>query len=181
MKTVLSKLFALLSVLLLSAAVLAALALSNAPLVSDAAIGAADAQTERFMSALCSGDLHTAEAMLNGSPLSAPREPFSDGLTQTLWEAHWDTLSYQFHGSCYADDYGVYRNVTVTALDLPRLISDLQRYPSDRAEAAARMIDGGGYTRTHSITLQLTGHGGAWRIQPTEQLIGLMQGSTGGA
>ncbi len=186
----LSKLLGALSAILLLSAVVLALSLRNADPISTGSIAAADAQTEGFMEALCSGEYDTAAGYLRGSPALAPQDAFSNALTEALWSAYTDTTDYTFHGSCYADDYGLYRDVTVTRLDIPAVIADLQSRSSvslsksdreDLAEIAAELIAKGTYTTEYTITLQLTGFGGQWQIEPTPQLIALMQGTVGGA
>ena len=186
----LSKLLGALSAILLLTAAVSALSLKNADPITTGSLAAADAQTEQFMEALCRGEFDTAANCLKGSPILAPAGAFSDALTEALWSAYADSLDYTFHGGCYADDYGLYRDVTVTRLDIPAVIADLQSRSSvslskpdheDLAEIAAELIAKGTYTTEYTITLQLTGFGGQWQIEPTPQLVALMQGTVGGA
>ena len=96
--------------------------------------------------------------------------------------------------ACYADDYGVYRDVSVTLLDIPALMTDLQNRAAllhreadsnsmtdTLADAVPSMAASKEYVLTRTITLQLTGHGGRWMVQASPQLIDLLQGSMGGA
>lgn len=185
MKDIFSKLLGCLTVLLLLTAVVLSVSMRNAQPLTVGSFAAAEAQTEQFMNALCSGDYETAEGLISGGHSLAPAEEFSDPLTQTLWEAYTGSLSHTFNGGCYADQYGLYRDVTVTALDIPALMADLQRKTAltedSLGDAAMDMIARGDYTMTHTLTLQLTGSGGHWQLLPTPQLIALMQGSMGGA
>lgn len=187
MKHTLSKLFSALSVLLLLAAVIFALSMRNAPPILAVSLNEAELQTEQFMEALCRSDYAAAEKLIAGSPTLTPNEDQENPLTQALWEAYLHSFSYEFHGSCYTDEYGLYRDVTVTVLDLPSLMTDLQSRPTvgltntdALIQAIPHMITHGDYTAPHHLTLQLTAHKGQWKIQPTPQLIALMQGSTGG-
>ena len=129
---------------------------------------------------------------------------FENNLNETLWSAYTDSLSYEFHGSCYTGSHGVCRDVTVTHLDIPALIADLQprvntllatrarnegifgEYTDDfimetLASEAADMAADQGYLTTSTITLQLVGQLGQWHIRTSPQLTQLLQGSMGGA
>lgn len=189
----LSKLFAAVSVILLLAAVIFALSMRNAPPILAGSLNEAELQTEQFMEALCRSDYAAAEKLIAGSPDFTPNEDQENPLTQALWEAYLHSFSYEFQGCCYSDEFGLYRDVTVYALNLPALMADLQscsaihsgtqdhdQIMNALAESVPNMIAHGDYTTPHHLTLQLTAHKGQWKIQPTPQLIALMQGSTGG-
>ena len=193
MKQSLSKLFAALSAILLLAVVIFSISMRNAPPIIIGSLHEADLQSEQFMDALCSGDYSFAEQLLAGSLEITPTVAHSSPLTQALWEAYIHNFSYEFQGSCYSDEFGLYRDVTITALDLPTFMADLQtrsaifsttqdhdHIMNTLAEAVPTMLTRGDYTASHHLTLQLTAHNGQWRIQPTPQLIALMQGSMGG-
>ncbi len=194
MKQTLSKFLGYMSFILLLAAVILTISLRNSSPIIVGSLSEADVQTERFMDAVCNGDFDTAEKLISSSHDLTPKEEHTNPLTKTLWEAYRSNLTYRFHGGCYADDYGLYRDVTITALDLPALMSDLQtrsaivqsntdedQIMEKLAETAADMIARGGYTTERTLTLRLTGHSGDWQIQITPQLIALLQGSMGGA
>ncbi len=184
MKNPLSALFGLLFAASLGAALFLTLIAGNAPIITDS-LTEAEAQTQRLMDAVCSGDYAAAEELLTGGLRLVPEGEHSSALTQALWDAYIDTLSYSFHGGCYADDYGLYRDVTVTILDIPALLNDLPiglgRTEDEQAADVQSALAKGDYTATRTLTLQLTGHGGRWMIHATPQLVDLMQGSMGGA
>ena len=193
MKHTLSKLFYTLSVILMLSAVILSFSMRNAPPIIIGSLNEAELQTEQFMEALCRSDYAAAEKLLAGSPELTPDKDHENPLTQALWEAYLHSFSYEFQGSCYSDEFGLYRDVTVSALNLPALMTDLQsrsaihsaaqdhvHIMNTLAEAVPRMIAHGEYSAVHHLTLQLTAHKGQWKIQPTPQLIALMQGSTGG-
>ena len=188
----LSKLFGILSVITLSAAVLFAVAMKNTPSLTVGSWDAADFLSEQFMEAVCCGNYADAEAMLIGSPVLHLEQGFTNPLSERLWDAYISTLSYTFHGSCYSSDHGLYRDVTLTILDIPTLLTDLQKQSvylpafssaaemNILAEAVQDTIESGSYTTTRTLTLQLMTHRGKWKISPTVELIDLMQGSMGG-
>lgn len=193
MKYRLSKLFSTLSVVLLLGAVILTFSVRNTPPILVGSLHKADLQSEHFMEVLCSGDYTAAEKLLAGSPDLTPDKAYASPLTQALWEAYIHSFSYEFQDSCYSDAFGLYRNVTVTTLDLPLFMADLQtRFPihsgtqdhdqimNTLAEAVPNLIARGEYSTTHHLTLQLTARNGQWKILPTPQLINLLQGNVGG-
>ena len=184
MKHTLSKLLTAVSVILMLSAVAIAVFMRNAPPIITSSLHEADLQTEQFMEALCSGEYPAAEKLLVGSPDLTPTDNFGSPSTEALWDAYIHSFSYEFQGSCYSDEYGLYRNVTITAADLPALIADLvipTANDEDILNALTNMLEQGDYTASHTLTLQLSGHRGQWKIHPTPQLIALLQGSIGGA
>ena len=172
-------------------------------------LSAAEQQTTAFMDAICSRDFSVAEDLLAGSPkLDSNIQP-SNPFSEALWDAYYESMSYTFQGSCYTDEYGLYRDVTITYLSIPALMEDLQpRAPLLLANAAVdcpeTAYDGNGnytqdfiyktlaaeaeamlhikdYTVTRTLTLQITGKGGHHIIQNTPALMDLISGSMGGA
>ena len=181
----------LLSVCLLCAVVLLSTTMrSQSPVIFDM-YDAANRHAELFMDAVCSGDYAAAEALLDGTCKLSSEAEHSNAFYQTLWDAYIDSLSYQFTDSCYTNNYGVYRDVTVTFLDIPHLMSDLQsrifytttsedHVMESLAESAINMIAEREYNTTETLTLQLVSRNGQWLILPSPQLIDFMQGSMGG-
>ena len=196
-------------VVLLAAAAILGIAMRNALPITAGSMQNAEAQTEKLMNAVCSGDYTAAEDLLSGSlKLTLEREP-TNSLYRVLWDAYSDSLDYRFQGSCYADNYGLYRDVTVTMLDIPTLMEDLQKrstlllyskaenspqsiYDANGnytqkfimdtlGEEADSMIANNDYTTTQTLTLHLTGSGGQWYIQPDPLLIDWIRGGMGGA
>ena len=202
-------LFGVACVVLLAAAAVLGIAMRNASPVTAGSMYNAEAQTEKLMNAVCSGDYTAAEDLLSGShKLALEREP-SNPLYSVLWDAYTSNLDYQFQGSCYADYYGLYRDVTVTMPDILTLMEDLQKrstlllyskaenspqsvYDANGnytqefimdtlAEEAYSMIADNHYTTTRTLTLHLTGSGGQWYIQPDPLLMDWICGGMGGA
>lgn len=206
MKTtnLLSSLFGILFLLLLCASLVLTAFMRNTPPATAEHFAAADLQTECFMEAFCSGDYITAETYLNSNRSIALEQDFSNALSKALWDVYIQNLSYEFHGGCYSDNYGLYRDVTITATDISALMAELQEQSAillankalatdtdddytqefitdTLAGAVAEMACNKDFTTTRTLTLQVVYHKGHWMIQPTSQLIDLMQGSMGGA
>ena len=123
---VLSALFGVFFVLLLAATAVLAVSARNSSPVMAGALERAEVRTEALMDAICAGDYAAAEKLISGRPdLEIDRDP-SNPLSLVLWEAYIERLSYEFRGDCYYDDYGVYRDVTVTLLDISAVMEQLQ-------------------------------------------------------
>lgn len=205
---VLSALFGVLFVLLLAAtAVLAVSARSSSPVVAGA-LERAEVRTEALMDAICAGDYQAAEKLISGRPeLESDRDP-SNPLSGVLWEAYVESLSYEFRGDCYYDDYGVYRDVTVTLLDISAVMEQVQSrsamilsakaiadpkaaYDENGgyrrefvlqalAEEAEKLVGRQSYRTTWDLTLQLTGQNGRWVVRQDRALMNLIAGGIGG-
>lgn len=202
------KLFAVLSILLLVGTVLLAVTQRNADPRFPASMKLAEAQTRELMEAVVTCDYTAVEKHLSGNPdLGTDRTP-SDPLSQNLWKLYGSSLSYEFDGPCYADDYGIYRDVTVTMADLTAMMTDLQAHSaillagkaaedpenaynddgSYRQEfifsalaAEAAQMDVGNYLTQRSLTLQLEHESGRWVIRPDRSLLDVLAGGMGGA
>jgi len=205
---IVSALFGVLFVLLLmGTAALGISARSNAPVMAGS-LESAEVRTEALMEAICSRDYAAAEKLISGKPdLEPNREPATE-LSKVLWEAYGESMSYEFQSGCYFDDYGVYRDVKVTLLDIPALMEQLQSRsamilsgkavsnPAEAydgnggyrqefimkalAEAAEEMIREDSYLTTWDLTLQLTGRRGQWVVQQDHGLMSLIAGGIGG-
>lgn len=204
----LSVLFGVLFVLLLSGTALLAFTFRNAEPVVLASMEKADARSEAMMEALCSQDYAAASKLISGKPKLEPNGEPATALGKVLWEAYGESLSYEFEGSSYVSDGIVCRQVTVTMLDIPALMEDLQAkstktlaikaasnpdeaYDADGAfrsefvaealAAEARsMVKSDKYMTERSLTLQLTGHGGKWVVCADRTLMDLFVGGMGG-
>lgn len=204
----LSVLFGLLWVLLLAGTVLLAVSQRDAaPLLPDS-MKRAEAQSRELMEAVVTCDYPAVETLLSGTPdLGADRSP-SDPLSQSLWRLYGSSLSYEFDGPCYADDYGVYRDVTVTMADLTAMMTDLQSHSAillasnaaadphsaynpdgsyrqefimqTLAEQAAQ-LNVNDYLTERSLTLQLVSEGGKWVVRLDSSLLDVLAGGMGGA
>lgn len=83
-------------------------------------------RAEAMMDAVASGDYASAGALMYGQPdLGADREP-ADEVGKLVWDAFVGSISYEFVGECYATDSGISQNVSVTALDLSSVMSNLK-------------------------------------------------------
>lgn len=168
---------------------------------------AAQARTEIFMDALCQGDWALASESLYGTPdiSAAPDSAFADA----LWQAYQTNLSYSFDGECYADGNGISRDVTVTYLDIPALLSQaepgfrqkLAKNAAADPEHPERLDETGAYkesyvlevlaesaqallakqpeTQTASLTLHLVCRDGQWLVLPDSPLTALLSGEMG--
>lgn len=204
----LSAIFGLLSLLLLVGTVLLAVSQRNAdPRLPDS-MKPAEAQTREFMEAVVTCDYTAVEKLLSGSPdLGTDRVP-TNPLSQYLWDIYGSSLSYRFDGDCYADDYGVYRDVIVTMADLTAMMDDLQGHAAIllAGEAAAdpdnaynpdgsyrqefiyfalakeaAQMDVNCYMTERRLTLQLEHEGGKWVVRPDRSLLDVLAGGMGGA
>lgn len=206
---ILSVLFGLLFIPLLVGTVYLALTCRNAEPILLGSMEKADMRTELLMDALCTQDYAAAEELLSGGVTLTPVSEPANALSKSIWEAYGRTLSYEFHGSSYATNYGVYRDVTVTLLDIPSVMADIQSHsavllankaaanPADAygadgtykeefvmsalAEEAALLMDSDAYLITRDLTLQLSGEGRHWMIRPDRSLMTLFAGGMGGA
>ena len=204
----LSVIFGLLSILLLAGTVLLAVSQRNADPRLPASMKLAEAQTRELMEAVVTCDYTAVEKLLSGSPeLGTDRVP-SNPLSQSLWSIYGGSLSYAFDGPCYADDYGIYRDVTVTMADLTAIMDDLQSHAAillagkaaeapDKAYNAdgsyrqefiysalaeeAAQLDASKYMTERSLTLQLEHAGGKWVVRPDRSLLDVLAGGMGGA
>lgn len=206
---ILSVFFGLLFIPLLAGTVFLAVTARNAEPILLHSMNDAEARTEALMDAVCARDYAAAEALLSGDLTLTPDHEPSHALSKTLWEAYGNTLSYEFRGDCYATDYGLFRDVTVTMLDIPAVMADIQSYSavllankaaaspdtaydpdgnyneafvmSTLAEEASLLTDSDAYLVTRDLTLHLVGDGSKWLIQADRALMTVLAGGLGGA
>lgn len=204
----LSALFGLLFVLLLVGTAMLGITFRNAEPLVMASMEKADARTEALMEALCQQDYAAAGKLISGKPKLEPNGEPATALGKVLWEAYGKSLSYEFDGNSYVSDGVVCRQVTVTLLDIPALMEELQAkstktlavkaaenpaeaYDADGAfceefvaealaESAESMVKSDEYMTERSLTLQLTGHGGKWVVCADRTLMDLFVGGMGG-
>lgn len=204
----LSALFGVLFILLLAGTVLLSFTFRNAEPMVMASMEKADARTEAMMEALCSRDYAAASKLISGKPKLEPNGEPASALGKVLWDAYGESLSYEFEGGSYVADGIVCREVTVTMLDIPTLMDELQAkstkalavkaasdpdlaYDADGAfrsefvaevlaEQARSMVKSDQYMTQRSLTLQLTGHGGKWVVCADRALMDLFAGGMGG-
>lgn len=206
-KNLISVLFGLMFVLLLTGTVVLSFRSRNAaPVLADVP-EAAEQQTQALMDALCSGDRSTVSALIAGAPELQAAEP-QNPLSQFLWGAYWESLSYEFTGGCYASDTGLAREVNVTLLDIPSVVEAMQvnsaallmqaamelgpeAYTEDGsyredfimevlAQAAQEVLKEDGHRTSRTMVLELICRNGQWQIQPKPALVDLLSGGMGG-
>lgn len=204
----LSVLFGLLGVLLLAGTVLLTLSFrSSAPKLPES-MKHAEAQTRELMEAVITQDYAAAEGLMSGCPdLQDMGEP-ANPLSRQLWDMYGSSLSYKFDGPCYADDYGVYRDVTVTMADLTAIMTEVQSHApillankaTDHPDTAynadgsyrqdfilqtlaeeAAGLQAEDYLTSRTLTLQLEGRGGQWVVRADRSLLDVLSGGMGGA
>lgn len=163
--------------------------------------------SEEMMEALASGDYDSAASLLYGQPdLGVDHIP-TDDVGAMVWAAFVDSISYEFAGDCYATDSGIFRDATVTTLEIPSVTENLSTRAhallTARVEAAEDMtelydeennfreelvtqvlheameqaIREDARTVTRDVTLKLIYRDGQWWVVPDQALL---QSITGG-
>lgn len=123
---VLSVFFALIAVALIVATAVGYDRFHQEPPMIQTPIEKAEIRTELLMDAICCGDYAAAKESLCGEPeLQWNRETASE-LGALLWQEYSSTMSYAFDGPCYVTGAGVFRDVTVTVLDIAALRPKIQ-------------------------------------------------------
>ncbi len=74
--------------------------------------------SEQFMQALSSGDYQAAGALIYGQPEMGADGNFQSSAAARVWEAFRESITCENSGECYLEGESVYRDVTVTALDV---------------------------------------------------------------
>ena len=180
----------------------------NAPTALLTPAPAAEALTERFMDTAQNGELSDLEPLLWGSPILSGGKTGEFPLTDLLWDAFRDSMTYEFSGPCYAAEKGLCRDVAVTALDigtvtalveaeLPGALADRvtesdpsevyaqgsdyrEDFVMDTLEQVCRYVLGRPECRsTRTVTLVLYPKDGTWWILPTEELLSVLTGKGG--
>ena len=122
----LSTLFALLGVILLIATV--------APKATQC--------TQDFIDAIDREDYAAASTLLAGQPQLDPASESKSALSDLLWEAYHSTFSYEFTSECYATETGLARDVRITALDIPAVMTVLEERTPKLLEQRVATTDG---------------------------------------
>lgn len=204
---ILSKVFAFAAAGLILAAVAGYNLYGNTPLMLLTPMDHPEKQTQTLMEAVCKGDYSAAEDVLYGHPKLVWNPDQASQLGSVLWDAFDDSISYEFSGGCYATSSGIFRDVTVTALDIPALIPRIQaRFQqllpqrsteyqklSDvldengnyhesfvmgvLLEAAEQVLQEGNSFSSWSLTLELVRQDGRWLVVPSQQLVSIMSGA----
>lgn len=203
----LSIIFAALAAVLIAATAICYACLRQTPPMIQTPVEEAEARTELLMEAICQGDYSAAAESLWGNPeLKWDQEGASD-LGGLLWPAYSGSISYEFAGPCYATGSGIFRDVTVTALDIPALRPKIQgrflqlmnpylaeaQYDSEafdengalRPEFAADMLRRAveqallenNASASYTITLELMFRDGQWWVVPNRSLTDIVAGA----
>ena len=204
----LSVFFLLIAVAVIAVTAMAYVKFYQAPPMIQTPVEEAEKRAEMLMDAICQGDYSAAGESLYGNPeLQWNRETASQ-LGALLWEEYSTTMSYEFAGPCYATGAGIFRDVTVTVLDIPALRPKIQErfqalmdpYLTD-VQYDSEAFDENGALRqdfaadklhkavsqilllnnsytSHQITLELVFENGQWWVVPAQSLIDIVAGVT---
>lgn len=168
----------------------------------------AEMRSEMLMEAICSADYAAAKESLYGAPELQWNRETSSELGSILWPAYSGTMSYAFSGPCYVNSTGVFRDVTITVLDVPALRPKIQgeyllllnphladaRYDSEAfdengalrtdfsaallRQAVEKVLQRENAYVSHQITLELVLQDGRWQVIPKRDLIDIVAGVT---
>lgn len=159
----------------------------------------------RFMEDVCRGDLSQASGLLLGQPeLTIPEEPQT--LQGYLWEQYYDALAYSLVGEVYATHQGLYQDVELEVPELSTVLEQInaltpeilmeridsaenisQIYNEENEyrpeliesvlmEAGEKAWDGHTVTR-RTIPMKLVYHDQAWWVEPSRELIAVLEGN----
>lgn len=106
---------------------------------------AARQTAQAMLDAVCVGDYETAGGLMLGTPdLGVDRTP-KDAVGVLFWDAYQQSLAFRSVGACYATDFGVAYDYTVSYLDLDSVTQSLreraQTLLSQRVEQAEDMSE----------------------------------------
>lgn len=198
-------LFGLAGTVLMVGAIVVCLGSLDAPVRIVEYPQAAMERSEEMMDAVASGDFEAAAGVMYGQPdLGADREA-EDEVGRLIWAAFVDSISYEFHGECYATDSGISRKASITTLDIASVTANLrdrsQKLLSDRVAAAtdmAELYDGEEFredvvmevlkeaveqalkedaeTVSRDVTMNLIYRDGDWWVVPDQALLKAISG-----
>lgn len=160
----------------------------------------------QVMDALAVGDFSAASKGMYGQPELGGEEVPSDAASALVWDAFLHSISYEFTGNCYATDTGLARKVSVTALDIPSVMENLdarahallsqkvasatdmaQLYDENNnfrpelieqvlSEALSQALAQDAQTVTREVTLGLVCREERWWVVPDAALLQLLSG-----
>lgn len=202
----LSAVFAVLAAALILATVVGYVCFHKAPPMIGTPVEEAEARTELLMEAICRGDYAAAGESLYGKPELRWDRDTATQLGDQLWRAYSSNISCEFSGPCYATGSGIFRDVTVTVLDLPALNPKIQarfellmephlveaRYDSEAfdengllrqafaadllRQAVEQILGEDPVFVSYQISLELIHQNGQWWVVPAEALIDIVAG-----
>ena len=203
----LSAIFAAMAVALIVATAIGYASFHQTPPMIQTPQEEAEVRAELLMEALCQGDYSAAGESLYGSPELQWNPGTASELGALLWQAYSNSMSYEFSGPCYATGKGIFRDVTVTVLDIPALCLKIgerfqalmepylaeARYDSEAFDenGVLRQDFSAGKLRkateqvlllrnsyaTYQITLELVYQNGQWWVMPKQNLIDIVAGA----
>lgn len=201
----LSVFFAVIAAVLIAATALGYVCFHSQPPMIQTPVVEAEAKTEMLMEAICNADDAALEESLYGKPQLQWNQEAA-WLSTRLWQAYTDSMSYEFSGPCYSTESGIFRDVTVTALDVPALSPKIQerfqlllepymtvsRYDTEindengdlRQEFTAQVLHQAveeilleeNACTSYQITLELTFQDGQWWVVPKQPLVDIIAG-----
>ena len=203
---ILSAFFAVMAVALIAATAAGYVYFHQTPPMIQTSQEDAEVRTELLMEALCKADYAAAGESLYGSPELQWDPEVASELGALLWEAYSGSMTYEFSGPCYATGDGLFRDVTVTVLDIPALCQKVgERFQAlmepylVEVEYGSEAFDENGVLRqefsegklrkaveqvlllrnsyaSHQITLELVYQNGQWWVMPKQNLIDIVAG-----
>ena len=161
---------------------------------------------EKMMQELSQGDYTAASKLMYGQPDLGVGTPSQDVFSAMVWDAFTESFSYEFVGVCYAEGNGIYRDVSITTLDIPGITEDLEtraktllakrqaemedpeavydnqgQLPANQAEqilqeALQEALKDNGQTVTRDVTLKLIHREGQWWVSVDAALLEAISG-----
>lgn len=178
-----SSVFSVLGVAVLIVSIAVCLLCRNLESKSQNAPQAAEETSRQFMQALSDGDYRAAGNLLYGQPELGAEGDFQSDAAAYLWDAFRGSVSWEAPSGCYLEGNQVYRDVTVTVLDIsgvlnavPALAQSMGDSPfSPNTDAllleAVKKALSGGETLSVSGKLRLIQDGGQWYVIPEKKLL----------
>lgn len=204
MKKLLSFLFTFLGVVLLAGTAILAFLGRTMPVALPYVPVEAQKEAKAFAVEINEGNLESLKNRIYGTPELEGK--FDNPVLTVLWEAYRESFSWDFTGAWYASDSGLCCDASVTVLDIPTLLPQVETVyqdllPQKAEELAAEQVYGedGGYdadfvlqvladaTRQvlessqpqvqREMTLTMICRDGNWYVRPDSALLELFSGS----
>ena len=204
-KPILSRVFAILAVILAVAVLVICLTQRTSGSVLLGTAAGAEECAQGLMERICAGDYAGAAQYLYGTPSLGDETQRETPASQLIWDAFLSSLSCRPQGDCYADENGLAQDYILSGLDIPSLVAKLKeavpavleaqvdaaenfaqvyddnwQYREDFAqsvlEETARQVTAGIAPVERQITLRLAFENGQWWVVPDQQLITAISG-----
>ena len=199
-------LFGLLGVVLFAGSVMLCFCSLEEPAYVLAEDTAAPERTMAWMEAVCSGNYDAAQAMVYGRPELRPGGDQEEPVSTLFCDAFADSLTYEFLGPCYATQFGLSRDVRITALDISAVMGPLRKRTEDVVarrieeweylnnvydennnyqnafvmdalrEAAQQLLEEQDFLTSRELTLNLIYGDGQWWIVAEQDLMDVLSG-----